>query len=122
MIDILYQFRIFAGKMNKSMECNLSNRVKELCRQRGIQLKDLAQKMGITPESLSRAINGNPQLSTISSIAVSLDIPISELFTSKEQVPLNAIIAYKDKTYVAQTLSELKLLVNEIEREYADFE
>ena len=51
------------------MEYNLSNRVKELCRQRGIQLKDLAQKMGIAPESLSRAINGNPQLSTIKSIA-----------------------------------------------------
>ena len=41
------------------MECNLSNRVKELCRQRGIQLKELAQKMGVAPESLSRAINGN---------------------------------------------------------------
>ncbi len=47
------------------MEYNLSNRVKELCRQRGIQLKDLAKGMGIAPESLSRAINGNPQLSTI---------------------------------------------------------
>ena len=102
------------------MECNLSNRVKELCRQRGIQLKDLAQKMGIAPESLSRAINGNPQLSTISSIAVSLEIPISELFTSKEQIQLNAIIVCKNKTNVAQTLSELKLLVNEIEHEYAD--
>ena len=42
------------------MEYNLSNRVKELCRQRGIQLKDLAKEMGIAPESLSRAINGNP--------------------------------------------------------------
>ena len=102
------------------MECNLSNRVKELCRQRGIQLKELAQKMGVAPESLSRAINGNPQLSTISSIASSLEIPISELFTSKEQVPLNAIIVCKNKTYVAQTLSELKMLVNEIEREYVN--
>ena len=106
--------------MNQSMEYNLSNRVKEMCHQKGIQLKDLAQKMGIAPESLSRAINGNPQLSTISSIAVSLEIPISELFTSKKQVPLNAIIVCKNKAYVAQTLSELKLLVNEIEREYAN--
>ena len=61
--------------------------MKELCRQRGIQLKELAQK---------------------------------ELFTSKEQVPLNAIIVCKNKTYVAQTLSELKLLMNEIEREYVN--
>ena len=102
------------------MEYNLSNRVKELCRQRGIQLKDLAQKMGIAAESLSRAINGNPQLSTITSIADNLGISISELFAVKEQIPLNAIIVCRDKTYTAQTLSELKLLVNEIEREYAN--
>lgn len=102
------------------MKYNLSNRVKELCRQRGIQLKDLAQKMGIAPESLSRAINGNPQLSTITSIADNLGISISELFAVKEQIPLNAIIVCRDKTYTAQTLSELKLLVNEIEREYAN--
>ena len=102
------------------MEYNLSSRVKELCRQRGIQLKDLAKEMGIAPESLSRAINGNPQLSTITSIADNLDIPISELFAIKEQVPLNAIIVCKNKTFVAQTISELKLLVNEIEREYAN--
>lgn len=102
------------------MECNLSNRVKELCRQRGIQLKDLAKGMGIAPESLSRAINGNPQLSTITCIADNLGISISELFAVKEQIPLNAIIVCRDKTYTAQTLSELKLLVNEIEREYAN--
>lgn len=102
------------------MEYNLSNRVKELCRQRGIQLKDLAKEMGIAPESLSRAINGNPQLSTITSIADNLGISISELFAVKEQIPLNAIIVCRDKTYTAQTLSELKLLVNEIEREYAN--
>jgi len=102
------------------MVYNLSNRVKELCRQRGIQLKDLAQKMGIAPESLSRAIKGNPQLSTITSIADNLGVSISELFAVKEQIPLNAIIVCRDKTYTAQTLSELKLLVNKIEREYAN--
>lgn len=102
------------------MKYNLSNRVKELCCQRGIQLKDLAKAMGIAPESLSRAINGNPQLSTITCIADNLGISISELFAVKEQIPLNAIIVCRDKTYTAQTLSELKLLVNEIEREYAN--
>ena len=104
------------------MECNLSNRVKELCRQRGIQLKDLAQKMSIAPESLSRAINGNPQLSTIASIAENLEIPISELFAVKKQIPLNAIIVCKNKTYTAQNLSDLKLLINEIERECTNVE
>lgn len=104
------------------MKYNLSNRVKELCSQRGIQLKDLAKAMGIAPESLSRAINGNPQLSTITCIADNLGISISELFAVKEQIPLNAIIVCKNKTYTAQSLSELKLYVNEIENEYTHLE
>lgn len=98
------------------MEYNLNSRVKELCRQRGIQLKDLAQKMGIAPESLSRAINGNPQLSTIKSIAANLDISVSDLFALKEQVSLNAIIVCNGQSYVAQNLSELKQIVDGIER------
>ena len=97
------------------MEYNLSSRVKELCRQRGIQLKDLARRMGVAPESLSRAINGNPQLSTITSIADNLEISVSELFYIKEQIPLNAIIVCKNKTYTAQSITELKMIVNEIE-------
>lgn len=100
------------------MEYNLSNRVKELCRQRGIQLKDLAKAMGIAPKSLSRAINGNPQLSTIKSIAANLDITVSDLFALREQVPLNAIIVCKGQSYVTQSLSELKQIVEEIERKY----
>ena len=104
------------------MECNLSNRVKELCHQRGIQLKNLAKEMGIAPESLSRAINGNPQLSTIASIAENLEISISELFAVKKQISLTAIIVCKNKAYTAQNLSDLKLLINEIERECANVE
>lgn len=103
-------------KKSKSMEYNLSNRVKELCRQRGIQLKELAQKIGVAPESLSRAINGNPQLSTISSIAKNLDVSIAELFSEKKSLPLNGIIVYQDKVFVAQNLHELKMIVTEIEK------
>lgn len=98
------------------MEYNLSNRVKELCRQRGIQLKELARKIGVAPESLSRAINGNPQLSTISSIAKNLDVSIAELFSEKKSLPLNGIITYQDKVFVAQNLHELKMIVAEIEK------
>ncbi len=97
------------------MEYNLNKRVKELCRINGLQLKDLAARMGIAPESLSRAINGNPQLSTLKGIADNLGVSISDLFTKHQQVPLNAIIVYKDKTFVAYDLNTLKLCIEEIE-------
>lgn len=99
------------------MEYHLNERVKELCRREGLQLKDLALKIGIAPESLSRAINGNPQLSTIKSIAEGLGVGIPDLFTSKKDTQLNAIIVFNGKAYTAQCLSDLKLCINEIEAE-----
>ena len=39
-------------------------------------MRQLAEKMQIAPESLSRAINGNPQLSTIQSIATNLNVEV----------------------------------------------
>ena len=39
------------------MSDNISHKVKELCREKGMTIKQLAEKMDIAPESLSRAIN-----------------------------------------------------------------
>lgn len=62
------------------MENNLSKSVKFLCRQQGITMRELAEKMEIAPESLSRAINGNPQLTTITRIAECLNVEVMDLF------------------------------------------
>lgn len=52
------------------MKVNLSTIVKELCRIQGITLKELAHRIGIAPESLSRTLSGNPQLSTLEQLQV----------------------------------------------------
>lgn len=62
------------------MDNNLSQTVKLLCRKQGITMRQLAEKMQIAPESLSRAINGNPQLSTINKIAECLNVGVVDLF------------------------------------------
>lgn len=116
MIDIWYQFTNFVPKMN-DMKVNLSTTVKELCNNQNMALKDLANKMEIAPESLSRAINGNPQLSTLESIATHLDVNISELFSSSHEnnsVSLHSIIVYNDRTYVSDNLDSLISSIKEI--------
>lgn len=116
MIDIWYQFTNFAPKMI-DMKVNLSTTVKELCNNQNMALKDLANKMEIAPESLSRAINGNPQLSTLESIATHLDVNISELFSSSHEnnsVSLHSIIVYNDRTYVSDNLDSLISSIKEI--------
>jgi transcriptional regulator with XRE-family HTH domain len=61
-------------------------RVKEICKERGWTLKQLAEKMEIVPETLTRAIsdNANPTLSTLQKIAIALDMGIADLFVSSK--------------------------------------
>ena len=89
------------------MKVNLSAKVKKLCSSQNMTLKDLANKMEIAPESLSRAINGNPQLSTLESIATHLDVNISELFSFSHTISLHSIIVHDNTTYIADDLNSL---------------
>ena len=95
----------------------LANRVKEICADKGIQLKELAAIMKVKPESLSRTLNGNPQLSSLENIAKALNVGVADLFADKTDncvissstTPnsLTSIIVYKDKTYIADNLNDL---------------
>ena len=55
-------------------------RVKEICKEKGITIQELADNMEMKRESLSRSINGNPTLETLEKIASALGVNISELF------------------------------------------
>ena len=95
----------------------LANRVKEICNEKGLQMKDLAAIMNVKPESLSRTLNGNPQLSSLENIAKSLNVGVADLFADKSEncvissstTPnsLHSIIVYKNKTYIADNLNDL---------------
>lgn len=100
--------------MNKT----LSSRVKELCSERSMTLKELAEKMGIKPESLSRALGGNPQLSTLENIANALGVGVAELLTggrSYESLTsdFTAMVVEEGKTYLFHSKSELKDWINQ---------
>ena len=97
------------------MENNLSLSVRMLCRKQGITMRQLAEKMQIAPESLSRAINGNPQLSTIQSIASNLNVEVADLFNnSLDQNDLTAIVVFRGKTLVTDNVDSLLDFVSEI--------
>ena len=38
----------------------MENRIKEVCRKKGMMMKDLAEKLGISEVGLSKSLNGNP--------------------------------------------------------------
>ena len=55
-------------------------RVKEICKSKGLLMEELANKLGVTPNTLTRNINGNPTIETLEKIADTLGVPVSELF------------------------------------------
>jgi len=55
-------------------------RIKDVIKEKGLTVKEVAEKMSIQPPSLSRAINENTTVETLERIASALKIPIAELF------------------------------------------
>lgn len=68
-------------------------RVKEICKEQGITLKDLAKRMGITYQSLHRTVKGNPTKLQLEKIARALDVTLPELF----EPPIEIFIKYQNK-------------------------
>ena len=57
----------------------MNYRIKEVCRRKGLMMKDLAEKLGMTEVGLSKSLNGNPTVSRLEEIAKVLDVDFMEL-------------------------------------------
>jgi len=55
-------------------------RIKEAIKEKGLTVKDVAKKLGMSSPSLSDAINGNPTAEKLERIASALGVPVSDLF------------------------------------------
>ena len=73
--------------MQKEIDYEYS-RLKEVLTEKGMQNKDLAEKIGVTPTTISNITQGNnfPKPETLLKIAEALDVDIRELFvTTKDE-------------------------------------
>lgn len=55
-------------------------RIKEICKEQGIMMRDLAEKINITEVGLSKSLNGNPTIGRLKEIADALNVPFTDLF------------------------------------------
>jgi len=60
--------------------------IKRAIKDRNLEVKEVAKRMGITPVGLSQHINGNPSVKTLGKIADAIGCDISELFDSTMQI------------------------------------
>ena len=99
--------------------------VREILQERGLKLKDLAEQIGMKSESLSRALQGNPQYGTLKKIADYFNVSVRDLFRVEENnvaeqgniVQVNremkSCIFYDNEMYTFNTREELENFLKE---------
>ncbi|WP_455786234.1 helix-turn-helix transcriptional regulator [Butyricimonas faecihominis] len=85
-------------------------RVKELCKERGMLMENLAQILGVTRITLTRNINGNPTMETLQKIASALNVQVWELFTASTTGEINGFVEYRGTIYKIQSREDLQQL------------
>lgn len=84
-------------------------------------LQELADKMDVSRQALSRQVAGKLLVEKAEEIACMLDVPMWQLFVSPEEVAGSgefvAFIKDGRETYHANNLSELEKIVQEIKGE-----
>jgi len=84
-------------------------RVKEILKSQHISQKELADRMGILPESLTRILTGNPTLSTLENMAKALNVNIAELFDDeRNEKKISGYIEIDDKTYKIKSIEDFE--------------
>lgn len=80
-------------------------RIDEICKKKGITLKQLAESLNIHPVSFTQALSdkGNPTFETLSKIASFLQVGLSELF---RPLHINNIIFDFDLTLINRSISD----------------
>ena len=95
-------------------------RVKDLCKQKKITLKTLAERMDIAPESLHRMIShsGNPTLISLKSMAKALNVEVYELFAEyNPDKAVNGFIEVGDDIYRIRNFADLTDLYKKLTSE-----
>lgn len=84
----------------------LKTNVKRICSRNDISLKDVAMKMGVAPESLSRTLSKNPTFETLTKLADALGVPISDFFLTHKEY--EGYLAINGEVYHFRSIDELK--------------
>lgn len=62
------------------------NRIKDLLKEKGVTINELADKMGISRVTLSTQINGTANIASYEKIATALNVPMWQLFASPIEI------------------------------------
>lgn len=64
----------------------MSLQIKEVIKEKGLSIQEVADRMGISRVGLSQHINGNPSVEVLDRISAAIGVETRELFSTKEQI------------------------------------
>lgn len=63
-------------------------KIKQLAKEHGYTMVQIAKELGINPVSLSTAVNGNPTVATLEKIANVLGVDVADFFEKDDRSPV----------------------------------
>lgn len=88
-------------------------RIKELIKEKGTTIQNIADLIGVNRVTLSNSIKGNPTLETLEKIANALGVPVAELFDKSSDEVVGAVRIGKD-THVINSKEDIKKLAENL--------
>lgn len=88
-------------------------RIKEICKEQGIMMKDLAERINITEVGLSKSLNGNPTIGRLQEIADALNVDFIELFIAQKD-GTTGYIEHNGYIYKISSVSDIEKILSDI--------
>lgn len=93
--------------------------VKKIIKKNGYTIESVANQMGITRITLTQNLSRNPTVGTLQKIANVIGCKVGDFFADEMSVndsDLIALIRYKGHMYQAETIEDLKRIVNRLQK------
>lgn len=95
-------------------------KIKEILKDRGMTMQQLAERLGIHRTNLSTSLSGNPTLSRLEDIAIILDVQLKDLFKEDEgvcQKKLNGFVEFDGEIFRINAVEDLEELLKKVKEE-----
>lgn len=95
------------------------NYIKDILKEKNLTVNDLAVKLGISRQALSKQIQGKMLVETAERIAVALEVPLWRLFASREDMGnltedrFVAFFHYRGKSHLPTTVDEIMSILKD---------